>query len=270
MTLHQHMIKRRNDHRILFNEAKGERVTAQAIKAAVQNKTWKDMDDIRVQAPSRYEEAMGPLPSDISPQDNCHFLKEMYRQVKSFSDPAFAHAPPKKSVKQTKSTSKGTKSQKKSSKSKQPNKKKDVAKKGNKKKDAASKTSGRKKSAAVKAKKNDERDDILAQAKALASKQYIDNKKKKKKKRDGVNTNNALNDLEEERAALATSHVGKDSLNLQFLEEAIERFKDQHGHSQLDAASTPVQKVVLSTILMVLHFFACPIFHPTLHLFTLS
>ena len=123
----------RDDHRILFNEAKGERVTAQAIKAHVQNKTWEDMNDIRVQAPSRYQEAMGPLPSDISPQDHCHFLKEMYREVKSFSDPAFAHAPPKKSVKQTKSTSKGTKSQKKSSKSKQPNKKKDVAKKGNKK-----------------------------------------------------------------------------------------------------------------------------------------
>ena len=259
------MIKRRNDHRRLFNEAKGERVTAQAIKAAVQNKTWEDMNDIRVQAPSRYEEAMGPLPSDMSPQDNCHFLKEMYRQVKSFSDPAFAHAPPKKSVKQTKSTSKGTKSQKKSSKSKQPNKKKDVAKKGNKKNDAATKPSGRKKSAAKK--KNNGRDDILAQAKALASKQSI---KKKKKGDDDVNTNNALNDLEEERAALATSQVGKDSLNLQFLEEAIERFKGKHGHSQLDAASTPVQKVVLSTMLMVLHFFACPIFHPTLHLFTLS
>ena len=123
----------RDDHRILFNEAKGERVTAQAIKAHVQNKTWEDMNDIRVQAPSRYQEAMGPLPSDISPQDHCHFLKEMYREVKSFSDPAFAHAPPKKSVKQTKSTSKGTKPPKKSSKSKQPNKKKDVAKKGNKK-----------------------------------------------------------------------------------------------------------------------------------------
>ena len=268
------MIKRRDDHRILFNEAKGERVTAQAIKAAVQNKTWEDMNDIRVQAPSRYQEAMGPLPPDISPQDNCHFLKEMYREVKSFSDPAFAHTPPKKSVKQTKSTSKGTKSQKKSSKSKQPNKKKDVAKRGNKKNDAATKPSGRKKYAAVKAKKNDGRDDILAQAKALASKQSIDKKKKKKKKKkkgdDDVNTNNALNDLEEERAALATSQVGKDSLNLQFLEEAIERFKDKHGHSQLDAASTPVQKVVLSTMLMVLHFFACPIFHPTLHLFTLS
>ena len=148
------MIKRRNDLRILYNEAKGERITAQAIKVAVQNKTWKDMADICVQAPSRYDEAMGPLPQDSYPNDSCPFLKEMYRRVKSFNDPVFAPTAPKKSVQQTKSiTSKGTKSQKKSSKSTQPNKKKDVAAKPNKKKAAKATNPNEKKAAAAKGKR---------------------------------------------------------------------------------------------------------------------